>query len=1591
MGKAEDLIESLAEVVDSERGLGTAFCVAPGWWLTAAHVIGQRGEVNLLPANDCASPRVAMAATVRATATELDVALIRCEDTRGTALTLSRSSPAAGAAWRSAGFPLPDSQRSKLGTLLPIAGHYAGSTQKAGLAWLRSSDVAPGISGAPICHENTLIAWAFVSHMLTATLWPSRALDFNVGVRLEDALSALGALAAEFPQDQIRWTDIEQLEEYRRQEHSGWRMVWPPFEEARWRQRTAHPETPFFVHGDLPSPADVARGDVYPRTATRRALSFLTAQTGASIVLVDGGSASGKSCIGLLIAWEMHSLGARIYGALPGVRAIPRSFTQTTNPIILLLDDGRLHTGFLERLKAELPEWSGPVSLIVVDPPEAGRRSSYFKQIVEEFDREHRLLRIDSTPSYAEVQLPRILDHVDGVFLRWKLSRRLPFKQKDDVLDAIPADSRLLKRLFGEFGKTAQRGEDAGAGPRPTWLTKKLEEWTATVFAMDIVLPWPLAQRATPGFPFHSSIGAFGDLQWTEEGFSFGHSDQARSFPVADRRERAVEILDAALGADESAFVFAFGEVISDPQHGLSEVVDTCLRRTEAFSSNASLRDAEAALLAVVSRLGHLSGAPLLDLLLRLDFPESPRGLFHYVDAIWVSVAWALANDRGEEILDLTTALVPLVGEEAYWSDLLAVVLCEIVGEGRKTGHSALALEALESLRTLTRSSQATEPQRTCCISAMVIEHAAASSKRRDTAEGVDQNEADSMAMDAALEDAGNRAVLLAEVRELVSRDDATEVQRNVWASMLGLEVRSSADERSSWSAWVYPTQEERNLRQPPAEPNRTVRLSLLDELRRLAARSSATEEQRNELAKAIRSVHDNAVQGVVALLAQRADGLDRITHEQFANPDLELSARLLSELRELAVRPASTEEQRDELAAASSAAILISLELRDANACQAALSDLRSLAEQDTASVPQQVWLASGLFMVHLRAVRSGDRAAAAQLLDELHRLVRKARNLEALQDQIAAALFETVCFGDHDAAAASLVELRAMAMGQAGTDTQRNRFAEALAKGALNALRIDDPSAADALLSELRALALRSDATSEQRDALGRALFNAQVRANCDENLEASAQHVSELLVLACSEQATPVQREAFLRAVVQAHALASDLGDLSLSLTLVSDLRTFSMRYSRSAPDADAIANALVVAYGDACEKNSDAAAIALEGLREIATLHGTLRYQEVLVAALDKAHALATIGGDLVSASALLGELRSLAEMVPTSTMIGDTLALCIARAHMYACEHLDAQALSELLMELHRLAVQDTATRRQRELLAAVLRDTYVFTREVGDTKSAEQVLTELRRLAANEGASAAQVDAFAATLLQAVQGAFDADNGPLGLELLAEIGALATIDAATEFQRDSFAEALADAYMSAFAGGHHTAAEQLLSELRSLSTRTEATWLQRLALCKALASNCFTTTISDSSPMMNSVNELRSIAFGNGSPEVAKDLLAAGLCGVSSNASDERIRTDALTELRALAMSDEATEVQRNWLSQALQFAHGFAQTAGDAASAAKIVDELSAIASRADATDVQRESFALVAAESPPRRRPRGKQKAKPKAKRKR
>ncbi len=311
-------------------------------------------------------------------------------------------------------------------------------------------------------------------------------------------------------------------------------------------------------------------------------------------------------------------------------------------------------------------------------------------------------------------------------------------------------------------------------------------------------------------------------------------------------------------------------------------------------------------------------------------------------------------------------------------------------------------------------------------------------------------------------------ARILAELRDLAKRGEATEGQRQALAEALANEIRHHAGRQG--------------------DPARAE--SLLADLRKLADRAHAPEEQRDALARALLDLH-------------RESGRQE-------SGDKPLNGRT-DELKTLASRPASTSAQHlayvEALQDAPWEAGLFGHRRRQ----EALLAAIRQAEHAARGNARAGTLLGDVLARMHAKVRRAGDDEFAELLLDRLRVLsMASDATIEhwiTLAGGVCDGLWVSDSFANRELAE-ELVEILHLLTGQVEAGTRQRMALAGLLVGAHHrAVRREDDRVSKELLTLLHAWAVRDGATREEREVLGHglALADEHARARGDEALAA------------------------------------------------------------------------------------------------------------------------------------------------------------------------------------------------------------------------------------------------------------------------------------------------------------------------------------------------------------------------------------------------------------------------------------------------------------------------------------------------------
>jgi S1-C subfamily serine protease len=178
-GGQDGLRGMLEEPPESVVGIatGTGFVVAPGYVVTNNHVVEGGSELVIM---DPKNPERHLQATVVATLTDPDIALLRCEQLDAPPLPLAAGMPRNGTDIMALGYPggslLGMEQKVTRGTVISQSDpHMDGGN------FLHSATVNPGNSGGPIVNDQGHVVGVVVAVVRTATIGNA----YGVGIPVE--------------------------------------------------------------------------------------------------------------------------------------------------------------------------------------------------------------------------------------------------------------------------------------------------------------------------------------------------------------------------------------------------------------------------------------------------------------------------------------------------------------------------------------------------------------------------------------------------------------------------------------------------------------------------------------------------------------------------------------------------------------------------------------------------------------------------------------------------------------------------------------------------------------------------------------------------------------------------------------------------------------------------------------------------------------------------------------------------------------------------------------------------------------------------------------------------------------------------------------------------------------------------------------------------------------------------------------------------------------------------------------------------------------------------------------------------------------
>lgn len=178
-GGTDGLKGMLEEPPEAVLGIatGTGFVVAPGYVVTNNHVIDGGSELIIMDPKDHERH---LPATVVATLTDPDIALLRCEQLDAPALPLAAEMPRPGTDIMALGYPggslLGMEQKVTRGAVVSQS-----DPQMDGGNFLHSATVNPGNSGGPIVDQQGHVVGVVVAIVRTATIGNA----YSVGIPVE--------------------------------------------------------------------------------------------------------------------------------------------------------------------------------------------------------------------------------------------------------------------------------------------------------------------------------------------------------------------------------------------------------------------------------------------------------------------------------------------------------------------------------------------------------------------------------------------------------------------------------------------------------------------------------------------------------------------------------------------------------------------------------------------------------------------------------------------------------------------------------------------------------------------------------------------------------------------------------------------------------------------------------------------------------------------------------------------------------------------------------------------------------------------------------------------------------------------------------------------------------------------------------------------------------------------------------------------------------------------------------------------------------------------------------------------------------------
>jgi hypothetical protein len=396
----------------------------------------------------------------------------------------------------------------------------------------------------------------------------------------------------------------------------------------------------------------------------------------------------------------------------------------------------------------------------------------------------------------------------------------------------------------------------------------------------------------------------------------------------------------------------------------------------------------------------------------------------------------------------------------------------------------------------------------------------------------------------------------------------------------------------------------------------------MLDELRRLAAASEASADQRGELARALVERHweqlhkqhrrDDAAQTLDELRAlcraPEADERQRFelskalggAHwDAVRHGDTQAAARLQTEMRRLASRREATEGQRWALAEALANEVRHHSGARgDPALVDGLVRDLEKLAHRPHATETQRDALARALLHLHHAAREHPDRSnrKADALLEELRSLATRPETTMAQRLAFVEALFDTPwkagLLGDRRRQSGWLEATIAAERQSGSTHRQRVLLCDTVVRMHAKVRRAEDDAFADLLLDRLRAMAVRPDATIEQWISLASAVCDGLWISGRFSNRDLAEELVEVLTLLTGGVEAGVRKRMSLAGLLVGAHHRAVRSHDALLSKELLTLLHAWALRPEASREEGEVLAHGLRLARSHAAESGDGA---------------------------------------------------------------------------------------------------------------------------------------------------------------------------------------------------------------------------------------------------------------------------------------------------------------------------------------------------------------------------------------------------------------